>query len=269
MGEARIQLKRIHKVAVVTMNHLHKKNAFDADMFSALEQVSEALKKELPRAVVLTGAGDEAFSSGFDVGPDNPMVDKFLSVLDSRDNTASKNLIQQIRKAVDRFTALPVPLIAAINGAAYGGGAELATRCDLRVMDETAQLCFSEVRLGLMPDWGGGPSLTRLIGSGAASDLILTARPINSREALDIGLVNRVVKKGQAKHEALSLGEQIAQNGPRAVQHALKVIRKSLELPLEKALDLETDLAAKLIVSGECLHGITAFMEGKPPEFPD
>ena len=146
---------------------------------------------------------------------------------------------------------------------------ELATRCDLRVMDRTAQLCFSEVRLGLMPDWGGSPYLTRLVGSAVASDLVLTARTVNADEALKIGLVNRVSDKGRSVNEALNLAEQIEQNGPRAVRHALAVIRQSQGMSLEKALELEAETAAELIASGECMHGITAFMEKKKPEFPD
>ena len=146
---------------------------------------------------------------------------------------------------------------------------ELATRCDLRVMDQTAQLCFSEVRLGLMPDWGGGPYLTKLVGSAIASDLILTAREVNAEEALQLGLVNRVSSQGQSVDEAFMLADQIAQNGPRAVRHALTVIRQSQGMSLEKALELEAETAAELIASGECIHGIAAFLEKKKPEFPD
>jgi enoyl-CoA hydratase/carnithine racemase len=146
---------------------------------------------------------------------------------------------------------------------------ELATRCDLRVMDRTALLCFSEVRLGLMPDWGGCPYLTRLVGGAVASDLILTARPVNAEEALQIGLVNRVSHKGRSIDDAFNLAEQIAQNGPKAVRHALAVIRQCQDLSLGKALELEAETAAELIVSGECIHGISAFMENKEPVFLD
>ena len=264
-----VQVKRKNKIAVVTMNRAAKQNAFDESMFSALEKVTNELKQDLPRAIIITGAGDEAFSAGFDVNPENPLVADFIEVLDSNDIEIARRLVNRIRKAVDGFVSLPVPIIAAINGLAYGGGMELATRCDLRVMDKTAQLCFSEVRLGLMPDWGGGPCLTKLVGRGIASDLILTARVVKAEEALKIGLVNRVSDKGQSVDEALNLAGQIAQNGPKAVHSALAVIRQSQEMPLGKALELEVEMAAKLIASGECMHGITAFMEKKEPEFPD
>jgi enoyl-CoA hydratase/carnithine racemase len=269
MVEETIQIERKNKVAVVNINRPEKKNAFDESMFVALENVTDELKQDLPRAVIIIGKGNDSFCTGFDVNPDNPLVTDFLNVMNNNDIEPAKKLVNRIRKAVDGFISLPVPIIAAINGLAYGGGAELATRCDLRVMDQTAQLCFSEVRLGLMPDWGGGPYLTRLVGSAIASDLILTARTINAQEALKIGLVNRVSDQGKSLIEALSLAGQIAQNGPKAVRHALAVIRQSQGLSLEKALDLEAKMAAKLIASGECMHGITAFMEKRKPEFPD
>ncbi|MBU0973474.1 MAG: enoyl-CoA hydratase/isomerase family protein [Proteobacteria bacterium] len=262
-----IQVERKNKIALVTLNRPGKKNAFDESMFRGLESVTEELRQNLPRAIVITGAGDAAFCTGFDVNPENPLVTQFLEVLDSKDLALAGRLVSRIRNAVDNFVSLPVPIIAAINGLAYGGGMELATRCDLRVMDKAAFLCFSEVRLGLMPDWGGGVYLTRLVGTGAASDLILTARRVGAGEALKIGLVNRVSEQGQSVSEATDLAEQIAQNGPRAVRHALAVIRQTPGLPLEKALELEAETAARLIVSGECLQGVTAFMEKRAPEF--
>ncbi len=264
----KILLERKNKIALVTISRISRKNTFDESMFSALEKVTAELKLELPRVIIITGVGD-AFSAGFDVSPENPLTADFMKVMDSSDVKTARKLVCRMRKAVDEFIALPVPIIAAINGLAYGGGMELAVRCDLRVMDQTAQLCFSEVRLGLMPDWGGGPCLAGLVGSAVATDLILTARAVGAGEALNIGLVNRVSDAGQNLNEALNLAAQIAQNGPKAVRQALYIIRQSQRLSLEKALDLEIDLAAELIASGECMYGITAFMEKKKPEFPD
>jgi enoyl-CoA hydratase len=269
MADGKVQIERKNKIALITMDRISKQNAFEESMFSGLEEATEELKLNLPRVIIITGAGDEAFCAGFDVNLENPMVADILKGLGNNDIDSARKLISRIRKAVDGFISLPVPIIAAINGLAYGGGMELATRCDLRVMDQTTQLCFSEVRLGLMPDWGGGPYLTELVGRAIASDLILTARTINAEEALKIGLVNRVSSHGQSVNEALNLAEQIAQNGPRAVCSALAVIRQSQGLSLEEALDLEAEKAAELIASGECMYGITAFMEKKNPEFPD
>jgi enoyl-CoA hydratase/carnithine racemase len=217
---------------------------------------------------VVTGAGSDAFCAGFDVNPDNPMVAEMASAVERREKEPISWSIAVLRAAVDRFVALPVPIIAAINGNAFGGGAELAVRCDMRVMDPAAEICFSEVRLGLMPDWGGGATLTHLIGS-AAADLILTARRVGADEALRLGLVNRISAPGKALEEAVQMAEAISRNGPRAVRSALKVIRAGRHLSLQETLDLEQQTAVDLIASGECLHGIGAFLTGQTATFPD
>jgi len=264
-----ISLKREGYIALVTLDREHKKNAFDAHMFKALKIVTQELKTDLPRAVVLTGAGEQAFSAGFDVGLDNPMTARLFNAVNTGDEEMAMEVIQEFRQIVDDFVNLPIPIIAGVNGLAYGGGAELAVRCDMRIMDESAGICFSEVRLGLMPDWGGGAYLSKLVGTAAASDLILTARVVGAKEAKALGLVNQVSEKGCCLHQAMELAGRISRNGPKAVQQALAVIRESRELPMSQALVSEARAAARLIVSGECIHGITAFMEKKPPEFPD
>jgi enoyl-CoA hydratase/carnithine racemase len=170
---------------------------------------------------------------------------------------------------IDSFISVPVPIIAALNGNAYGGGAELAARCDLRVMDPEAVICFSEVSLGLMPDWGGGAALARLVGTSRAADLILTARKIGSSEAYAMGLVNRISEKSRALDEAIVFAEIIAENGPRAVRNALSLIRENQNISFSASLQMEAELAATLISSGECFHGVSAFLEKKKPEFPD
>lgn len=269
MTDSRIRLERKDKIAVVFMNRPEKKNAFDKAMFEALEKITRELEQDCPRAVVLTGTDDRSFCAGFDINLDNHMTEAFLDAVNKKDTALAGALVNRMRYAIDGFVNLPVPVIAAINGPAYGGGAELATRCDMRIMDMEAQLCFSEVRLGLMPDWGGGACLARLVGPAHACDLVLTARVIKADEAFRMGLVNRVSDKGRCLDDAIKLAEQITRNGPKAIRHALAVLRQSRDLSLKDTLDKEAEAAANLIASGECIHGITAFMEKKAPEFPD
>ena len=269
MTDNRIRLERKNKIAVVLMNRPEKKNAFDESMFEALEKVTRELEQDHPRTIILTGAGDRSFCAGFDINLENPMTEEFLEAVNNKDTALAENIINRMRRAIDRFVSLPVPIIAAVNGSAYGGGVELATRCDLRVMDSGAELCFSEVRLGLMPDWGGGACLARLVGTAHATDLILTARIVKADEAFRIGLINRVSNKGCCLDDAMKLAEQIGRNGPKAISHALAVLRQSSDLTLKEALTIEVKVAAKLIASGECIHGITAFLEKKAPRFPD
>ena len=219
--------------------------------------------------MILTGEGDKAFSAGFDVNPDNSLMTHFFEATSTFDEAPAAKMVNRVRRAIDGFVALPVPLIAALNGLAYGGGAETAVRCDLRVMDPRAVICFSETRLGLMPDFGGGPSLACLIGTSNATDLILTARKVRAEEALGLGLINRISPPGKALAEAMAMAEAIALNGPHATRHALAVIRSSQNLSLRDSLAFEAKKAVSLIATGECLHGVTAFLEKRKPDFPD
>ncbi len=269
MKNSVVTLESKGKVAVVTLNRPERKNAFDEAMYSGLEKVTIELNKRLPRVVVIVGAGTESFSSGFDVNPENPLVNDLLKAMESGQSESGKIVVDRIRKALDPFVSLPVPVIAAINGLAYGGGAELATRCDLRVMDQQAVICFSEVRLGLMPDMGGGVALTKLIGPSKAADLILSARKVKAEEALNLGLINRISLPGECLKDALELAETIADNGPQAVKSSLKIIRNASDLTQSQALKMEAETAAKLIATGECMVGVAAFLEKKKPEFPD
>jgi len=269
MSKEGIRIERKGKVAILTIERPQRRNAFNEYMFSELARVTDELKAGMPRAVVITGSGDKAFCAGFDVNPDNPMVANLIDSMEKKETDSAEMLINKLRRTVDGFVSLPIPIIAALNGLTYGGGAELAIRCDLRVMDPDAVICFSEVRLGLMPDWGGGATLAHLIGSSRAADMILTARKVEAGEAINLGLVNRISRPGQSLEQAVMLGEMIAKNGPRAVKHALEVIRRSQNLPLNRTLDLEAEKAVSLIVSGECFFGVAAFLEKKEPDFPE
>lgn len=270
MEDMGITVERKRSLAVVTLRRPDRLNAFNKTMFEALENVARELSTAPAlRAVIITGAGSDAFSAGFDVNPDNPMVAEMAQAMERGEKGPIDRAITLLRAAVDRFVALPVPIIAAINGKAFGGGAELAVRCDMRVMDPAAEICFSEVRLGLMPDWGGGATLAHLIGSASAAELILTARRVDAEEALRLGLVNRISAPGKALEQALEMAEAIIRNGPQAVRSALAVIRAGRNLSLQDTLELEQETAVDLIASGECLHGIGAFLNGQTPIFPD
>ncbi len=269
VSEIGIRLELSGHIAVVTLDRPERLNAFNERMWSELEQVVSKLKEELPRVVILTGAGEKAFSVGFDVNPDNTQVASLMDAIQKHDRKPADILIRRIRAAVDGFVSLPVPIIAALNGDAYGGGAEIAFRCDMRVMDPNAVICSSEVRLGLMPDHGGGVALTRLVGPAKAADIILTARKVTAEEAFNLGLVNRISAQGRVLGESIEIAETIARNGPLAVRSALEVIRHTPSTSLKEALELELEKAVDLIASGECRHGISAFLSKKEPEFPD
>ena len=168
-----IDVERKGPLAVVTLRRPHRLNAFNRAMFDQLEDAARKLSAApVPRAVIVTGAGPDAFCSGFDVNPDNPMVARMARAMEQRDKEPISRSIARLRAAVDRFVALPVPVIAAINGKAFGGGAELAVRCDLRVMDPAAEICFFRGPPG--PDAGlgrgGHPDPSDRIVGGRGSD---------------------------------------------------------------------------------------------------
>jgi enoyl-CoA hydratase/carnithine racemase len=269
MSNGTVRLTRDGHVALLVLDRPERRNAMGEAMWTALEACVAELEAALPRAVVITGEGDRAFCAGQDLGMDNPQVQALVGAVQSKDEQAVEAFLARERRVVDGLCALRVPLVAAVNGALYGGGAELATRCDLRVFDPTAVVCFSEVTLGLMPDWGGGVALARLLGPGRAADLILTGRRVDAEEALRLGLANRISARGKSVAEAMELARAIARNGPRAVRSALEVIRRTPALSDEDALALEMRRAVTLIASGECAHGIMAFMNKQPPDFPD
>lgn len=269
MSDGTVRLSRDGHVALLVLDRPERRNAMGESMWTALEARVAELEAKLPRAVVITGEGDRAFCAGQDLGMDNPQVQALVGAVQTKDERAVEVFLARERRVVDRLLALPVPLVAAVNGVAFGGGAELATRCDLRVLDPAAVVCFSEVTLGLMPDWGGGVALARLLGAGRAADLILTGRRVDAEEALRLGLANRISAKGQSVAEAMELARAIAKNGPRAVKCSLEVLRRAPALSTEEALALEFRRAVSLIASGECAHGIMAFMNKQAPEFPD
>ncbi|MBN2397328.1 MAG: enoyl-CoA hydratase/isomerase family protein [Deltaproteobacteria bacterium] len=269
MTDYGITLEYLDHIAVVCLDRPERRNAFNDVMWTEFDQVIKQLEDKTPRVVILTGAGDRAFSAGFDVSVDNPQVADLAGIMETHDRAPVEKLIRRIRRVVDTLFDLPVPIIAALNGSAYGGGAELAVRCDMRVMDPDAVICFSEVRLGLMPDWGGAAALPRLIGPARAAEMILAAREISAQEALSCGLINRISSPGRALDESIDLARMIAANGPRAVRSALAVIRATNDHSLAQALDLEMEKAISLITTGECVYGISAFLSKETPEFPD
>lgn len=263
-----IDLTRKEKITILTINRPERKNTFNHEMWTSLDKACDELYKNIPRALIITGSGD-VFSAGFDVNPDNNQVGGLIDAVQKHDPEPVKQMVTQFRAIVDRLTALPIPIIAAVNGLAYGGGSELAVRCDMRLVDPKAVFSFSEVTLGLMPDWGGGVCLTRLVGTARAAELILTGKKISAQEAYEMNMVNRISAEGNCLEESIELAESIAANGPLAVRHALAVIRKIPDMPIAEALEFETETASRLIATGECLHGIGAFLAKKKPAFPD
>lgn len=208
------------------------------------------------RAVVLTGKGPKAFCAGA-----NLKERTAWSVDDVR------RWLVELQAALRAIELCQKPWIAAINGFALGGGCELSLACDLRVADPAAQLGLPEVKLGVIPGGGGTVRLARLVGLGRARELILTARRVDSVEALAMGLVNRVSAPGRSVEAALALAEQLAQHAPVAVSAAKASLLDAWDLDLDAALDRERAHYEQPLQSQDRLEGLEAFAQKRPPDW--
>jgi len=232
-------------------------NALSTTLLTELDRAVAAVGADpTARAVVVTGDG-QYFSAGADV-KEMATLD-----LDSAPAVARKGLATYARLA-----GLKVPVIAAINGLAVGGGLELTLACDLRIAGESAKLGAPEVTLGLLPAYGGTQRLPRLIGPAKAKELIFTGGMISAAEAFRIGLVNKTVPAGQELRAARDLAHTIAQRAPKAVQAAKRSIVDGLEMPLAAGIENETKLFETEVLPSEDLgEGLAAFVERRPPKF--
>lgn len=243
-------------LAIITFNRPHVRNALNRVV---MEEFGEALDSAEAdpdvRALIITGAGDRAFVSGSDI-----------TELRGRTTITEIGPISRQRRGVlVRLEHLYKPSIAAINGAAIGGGCEIALACTIRIAADTALLGQPEVNLGIIPGFGATQRLARLIGKGRAMEMILTGDPIDAQEAHRIGLVNRVVPGPQLMETAKALGRKFASKPPLALRAAKDAIDYGLDTPLSVALEFENRLWAILCGTEDKTEGIDAFLEKRSP----
>ncbi len=249
-------------VAHVRLNRADKRNGLDLAMFEALAAAGERLQGERGvRAVVLSGEG-KAFCAGLDwaafMGGGVETAQRLLE----RRPGASANLAQQ---ACWVWAELPVPVIAAVRGAAFGGGLQLALACDLRLVASDAQLSVMEVKYGLIPDMTASRTLLRLVRPDLARELLYTGRIVKAEEAVQIGLATRLVE--DPIEEATALARQIATQSPDAVRRAKRLALEAQDLPLGASLELETRLQMELFGTANQLEAAMAAMEKRAARF--
>lgn len=243
-------------IATITVARPDKLNALNATVIRELGLAIDAARADdAVRGIILTGEG-RAFVAGADIGA--------LATLGA---AAARQVALDGQAVFRRFETSPKPVIAAVNGFAFGGGCELAMACHLRVAAEGAKFGQPEARLGLLPGYGGTQRLPRLVGRGRALELLLTAQPIDAAEAHRIGLVNRVVPADQLLPTARGLLAQIAANGPLAVAGCLALVDQGLGLPLQEALAFEAAEFGALFATTDAAEGTAAFLEKRPPAF--
>ncbi len=242
-------------IAIVTINRPEVLNILNAETWAELNNLIDQVREDAGiRVLVFTGAGDKAFVAGADVRAlqERSMVDTINSLNFS---------------VLNRLSALEIVTIAAINGFAIGGGCELAMACDIRIAAENARMGQPELNLGILPGAGGTQRLTRLVGPAKAKELMLTGDIIDAKEALRIGLVNRMVAVGQAVAEAEKMAEAILAKGPLAVRLCKLVVDRGAEVGLEAGLSLENMAQAVIFGSEDRREGLGAFLEKRTPAF--
>jgi enoyl-CoA hydratase len=244
-------------IATITIAREKQRNALNRQ---TLEEIAAALRQADGdagvRCVILTGAGDKAFVAGADIAA---MAEQ--SPIEARGFAAAGRAVGDVLEGMQK------PVIAAVNGFAFGGGCELALACDFVYASDKAQLGQPEVNLGIIPGFGGTQRLPRRVGAARAMELILTGDIINAEEAYRIGLVNRVIPTADLLSETKKTAEKIAAKGPLAIAHARRAVRKAAELNLPAGNDYEAELFAILFASADQKEGMRAFLEKRPAKF--
>lgn len=252
-----LKVERRGGAALLTIDRPHAGNSISAEVTTALEAAVDALERDRDLvAIVITGAGDKFFSSGGDIKQYRELV--------TREQLQSA--FARPRRLLDRLEALPVPVIAAVNGIALGGGAELMLACDVRFAASTASIGFPYVRLGLTPGWHGAERLTRAIGYANAMHLLTTGEPVDADEALRLGLVNRVCD-GSVVETALALTQKLAEAAPLSLAATKRVLLAASHLPREEARRIAEDDFADLWLSEDHREAEAAFAAKRRPVF--
>jgi 2-(1,2-epoxy-1,2-dihydrophenyl)acetyl-CoA isomerase len=255
-----VLLERTDGIGTITLNRPDKLNAFAGRMRQEIaEAVREMAADAGVRVLVITGVG-RAFCAGADIG-------YMRDLLEQRDTDGFAELVEAGRHAVTAVRETPKPVIAAINGPAAGGGANLALACDIRIASDRASLGQTFNRIGLHPDWGGTYFLPRLVGPSKALELIFSGEMIGADEGLRIGLFSKVVPHDTLLDEAHAMAAMLAQKPPRALALAKRAVYASGDASLAEVLDRELAHQLECFQTTDAREGLAAFLEKRPPRF--
>jgi len=257
MAEVNVRLELEGPFATVTVDRPKSLNALDTRTLQELEKaVADLSLREQLRGVILTGAGEKAFVAGADIAEMNGM-----------DADRARHFGALGQRVMDVISALPVPVVAAVNGFALGGGCELALACDFIYASENAKFGLPEVSLGILPGFGGTQRLSRLLGRARAKELIFTGDMIDAAKAKEIGLVLDVIPLPNLLGHARAALERIAKKGPLAIRRAKEAIDRGADLELADGLAVEREVFSDLFASADRREGMKAFLEKRPPVF--
>ncbi|WAA11847.1 enoyl-CoA hydratase-related protein [Fervidibacillus halotolerans] len=252
-----ISIEKRNSCLIVTLNRPEALNAFNYQMLTELGEVVETIRYDTDvRVVIFTGAGEKSFSSGADL-----KERKNLGVEEVKRN------VYKIRTVFQQIADLPQPVIAAVNGYAFGGGFELMLACDFRIAVKEAKMGLTEVSWGIIPGAGGTQRLPRLIGEAKAKELILTAKKFTAEEAFSFGLLTKVVEKDELMEESMRLAEKMMENGPIALTQAKYAINQGMNVDLKTGLEIEGKAYEVTIPTYDRLEALQAFAEKRKPNF--
>lgn len=258
MADGHLALTCRNRVVVIALKR-PPSNALSSQLIQELGLLLNRVEQEDDiRAVVIHGEG-RFFCTGAD-------IKGFTQV---KDRGSAEQLARQGQQLMNRIECFPKPIIAAIHGAALGGGLELALACHLRLATPEAKLGLPELNLGLMPGFGGTVRLAQSIGQAKALEMILTSQAVSGEEAERIGLINRCVPDERLLEEALQLAQQIAEKSRLSVINSLLSVRYGLAHPLDEALSKEAELFGQLFITPDAKEGVQAFLEKRAPQFTD
>jgi enoyl-CoA hydratase len=248
--------ERRESFIVIRLNRPEKLNALSREMMAALADIFASVEKQSDlRAIILTGAGT-AFCAGTDIGE-----------LTELDYDRAREVSERGQALCNQIESCGVPVIAAVNGIAAGGGCELALACHLRIAAADAQFSLPETKLGVIPAYGGTQRLAREIGEGRALEMMLMGRTMQAPEALELGLVTSVIPVAELLTEAQVLAREIASLAPLAIHACLEAVIRGTRLPLDEGLALEAKLFAGLFATEDVREGTSAFLEKRSPVF--
>ena len=252
-----ILFEKKNSIGYITVNRPKALNALNIATLEELRTAFTDIRDDATvRAAILTGAGEKAFVAGADINE-----------LAQQDAIQGKAFAQRGQFIFDLLENLGKPVIACINGFALGGGCELALACTIRLASETAKLGQPEVKLGVIPGYGGSQRLPRLVGKGIAMQILLTGDMMTAQEALRVGLVNEVTTPADLIPRAEAIAQKIIANAPLAVQYAMEAVNKGMEMTLSEGLAFEAALFAVCCSTEDKKEGTTAFLEKRPAQF--
>jgi len=249
--------KIIDGVGILTIQREEALNAVNPDV---LKELSSMLNKLISNhnvgSIMITGAGGKAFIAGADI-----------KLMQSFDKSQARDFGESGQNLTLEIENSPKPVLAAVNGFALGGGCEIAISCHIRYASENAFFAQPEVKLGIIPGWGGTQRLPRIVGKGSATELIIGGHMINSQEALRIGLVNKIVPSEKLMDESINFCKELQKNGPTSISNSLKCINDSYDYSLEDGLEIELEAFINSFGSKEADEGLLAFVDKRKPKF--